>query len=162
MRWQCLLLIGVMPIASASAGAPAGCADLRGTPIHFNVSWQADIKPLFNELISPTGRCTSCHIGDPPAGGLDLSDNNFDAIYKVVGSVVQAGSPLTSRLFEKVNCSDPNGGLQMPLGGDPLTIAERELIYDWIAQGAYGEDPNSVDGPIARDFIFRDGSESIR
>ena len=147
--------------AAPSAQAATGCDDLSGTPINFNVSWQLDIKPMFNDMISPTGRCTSCHIGMNAAGGLDLSDNNGDAIYRVV-TVLVPGNPLGSVLFGKVNCSSPDNGSQMPIGGDRLTIAQRELIYDWIAQGAYGEDPDGVDGPIYRDFMFRDGSESIR
>ncbi len=151
------LLLGASPTWAAT-----GCDDLSGTPINFNVSWQLDIKPMFNELISPTGRCTSCHSGTSGAAGLDLSDQNIDAIYKIVGGVVTAGSPLGSVLFGKVNCSQPDGGSQMPLAGDPLTIVQRELIYDWIEQGAYGEDPESVDGAIFRDFMFRDGTESTR
>lgn len=152
-----LLLLG-----ASSTRAATGCDNLSGTPINFNVSWQLDIKPMFNELISPTGRCTSCHTGMSGAAGLDLSDVNIDAIYKIVGGVVVPGNPLGSVLFGKVNCSQPDGGSQMPLAGNPMTIAERKLIYDWIEQGAYGEDPESIDGAIFRDFMFRDGSESTR
>jgi hypothetical protein len=149
---------------SGQSLAATGCQDLSGTPIRPAVSWQGDIKPIFNELISPTGRCTSCHSGKGAAAGLDLSDEGgFDAIYKIViGEIVVPGYPLGSRLFNKVNCSEPDSGSQMPLAGALLSTEEREKLYDWIEQGAYGEDPESADGAIYRDFMFRDGAESIR
>lgn len=168
-RWhrlpRLLVLAGlaVLPAAAEVRQPTAtGCMDLSGTPIRPSVSWQDDIKPIFNELISPTGRCTSCHSFDAPAGGLDLSDTFIDAIYKIVGDPVVPGNPRGSRLFNKVNCSEPDQGSQMPLNGVPLSVEERELIYDWIEQGAYGEDPKSSDGAIFRDFMFRDGAETLR
>jgi hypothetical protein len=148
-------LCAVLPVRAADE-----CEDLRGTPIHFNVSWQDDIKPIINEIVSPEGRCTSCHGGPEPAGNLDLSDNGIEGIYKI-HNVLIPGDPLASRVFEKINCRFP-GGQQMPPNGDPLTRTQRELFYDWIAQGAYGEDPDGPDGAIFRDFMFRDGSESTR
>ncbi len=158
-----LLFFVILPAAADQAlPAATGCMDLSGTPIRPSVSWQDDIKPIFNELISPTGRCTSCHSFDAPAGGLDLSDTFVDAIYKIVGDPVVPGNPRGSRLFNKINCSEPDQGSQMPLNGVPLSLTERELIYDWIEQGAYGEDPESSDGAIFRDFMFRDGAESLR
>jgi hypothetical protein len=159
---RCAFIAAVLLALNAQAMAATGCADLSGTPIRPGVSWQNDIKPIFNELISPTGRCTSCHNSGAPAAGLDLSDDQFDAIYKIVGDPVRPGDPLGSRLFNKVNCSEPDSGSQMPLTGALLSTEEREMLYDWIEQGAYGEDPDSSDGAIYRDFMFRDGAESIR
>jgi hypothetical protein len=153
-------ILVVLLILPAAAFAASGCDDLRGTPIHFNVDWQTQVKPIFNELISPTGRCTSCHNSGEPSGGMDISDDfGIDAIYKIVGNQVQPGDPLGSRLFLKVDCTQPDQGAQMPKDQAPLTIAERELIYDWIDQGARGEDPFD---PIYRDFLFKDGAESDR
>ena len=156
------LLLAVPAAANQPAPQATGCQDLSGTPIHPSVSWQDDIKPIFNELISPTGRCTSCHNFGSPSGGLDLTDENVDAIYKIVGDPVRPGDARASRLFNKINCSEPDNGQQMPLSGNLLSTLERELIHDWIEQGALGEDPESSDGPIFRDFVFRDGGESLR
>jgi hypothetical protein len=154
-----LALISVL--SSAQAGNE--CTDLSGTPIHANVSWQNDIKPMINELISIEGRCTSCHNHTTPAAGLDLTDEGMDAIYRLVPAFAKPGNPVGSRLFSKLNCADPEGGgAQMPLGNDPYTVIQREKFYDWIEQGAYGEDPESIDGEIIRDFIFRGSMESIR
>lgn len=140
-----------------AAFAASGCDDLAGGPVTFNVDWQTQIKPIVNELYG--GRCTSCHNSGDFSGGLDLTDYNIDAIYKIVGNQVTPGDPWNSRLFLKVDCTVPDQGVQMPKGETPLPANQRALIYDWIMQGAYGEDPLD---PIYRDFIFKDGGESQR
>ncbi|MEM9304677.1 MAG: c-type cytochrome domain-containing protein, partial [Pseudomonadota bacterium] len=110
-----LALVAGLAAAGAAAGG-GGCDDLGGTPIVFGVDWSTDIKPLFNELVSPEGRCTSCHNAGQPAGGLDLSDTGFDAIYKLVNLYVIPGEPEASVLFTKINCAMPPTGQRMPLG----------------------------------------------
>lgn len=130
-----------------------------GRPINFGVDWQTEVKAIINEVLFPTGRCTSCHNPGDFAGALDLSDAGVDALNKILGVQVISGDPTISLLFDKVNCAQPSQGSRMPLLGTELTIEEQELIYDWIWQGAYGEDPKD---PLNRDFIYRDGTESIR
>jgi hypothetical protein len=145
----CLLAL----LTSDADAARAGCDDLRGGEIRFDVDWQTEVKPILNTLYG--GRCTGCHF---PGRFPDLSDLGADAIYKIVGSYVIPGDPLGSGLFDKVNCDPPLLGERMPLDGATLTLEQQALIHDWIAQGARGE-PKA---PIARRFIFRDGVESRR
>lgn len=160
-RWIGLLSpLLFAPGLARSGDAGSGCDDLRGTPIRFAVDWATEVKPILNEALGQMGRCTSCH-GD---GGLppDLSDAGADAIYKIVGSYVIPGRPQDSLLFSKINCAQPfDGRARMPLAGEPLTRAQQELIHDWIAQGALGE---PAEEPITprREFVFRDGVESLR
>jgi hypothetical protein len=155
-----LLALALLAInLPALAQQASGCDDLSGRPIHFAVDWQQDVKTIFNELISPDGRCTSCHNASSAFGGLDLSDSDEDAIYKLIGTYVQPGSPRSSLLFLKVNCETPPSGARMPPTGTPLTLLQQELIHDWISQGALGE---PEDDPIFRTFVFRDGAESLR
>lgn len=153
----------MLALATADAAARlggSGCDDLRGTPIQFGVDWQTQIKPLFNESF-PTGRCTSCHNPGQLDGGLDLTDEGIDAIYKIVNTLVVPGHPFDSPLFDKLNCAQPGyGGLRMPFLQNPLTLEQQGLIHDWIAQGALGEAEGEAE--IPREFIFRDGSESRR
>lgn len=148
--------LGLLP-ADARAGVALFCDDLYGQPINPRVDWQTQVKPILNNDYG--GRCTGCHNATSPAGFLDLTDNFMDAIYNIVGSVAFPGHPWDSILFEKVNCEDPPYGARMPRNQAPLTLAQQGLIYDWIAQGAYGENPPNA---IHRDFIFRDGNESLR
>jgi hypothetical protein len=154
-----MMLAGVAADAAAQLGGN-GCDDLSGAPINVNVNWQTQIKPLFNEAFT-TGRCTSCHNEGQLDGNLDLTDFGIDAIYKIVNVVVVPGRPYDSLLFDKINCTQPGGGgLRMPFLQNPLTLEQQGLIYDWIAQGALGD----VEGEagIPREFIFRDGVESLR
>lgn len=157
LHWLAIGLL-VIPLAGRAGLEAQECDDLSGRPIIFGVNWQTDVKPIINEILSPTGRCTSCHNAGSPAGGLDLSDTLFDAIYKIVNSYVIPGEPAQSLLFLKINCDQPPVGERMPIGGT-LSIEEQELFFDWIAQGATGEPPEE---PIFRDFIYRDSLESLR
>jgi hypothetical protein len=75
-----LLLTGAPAFALDGS---AGCTDLSGLPINIAVDWQADIKPILNEMFV-TGRCTSCHNPGQFDGNLDLTDTGIDAIYKLV------------------------------------------------------------------------------
>jgi len=143
----------LLPIA-AVAQTHAGCDDLSGRPLHPQVNWQDDVKPIL------VARCNGCHNGLAGGGGLDLTDSGIDAIYKIVnGYHVVPGRPSDSQLFLKVNCAMPPFGTRMPDGGEPLSILQQELIHDWIAQGAPGEPASQ---PIQRQFVFRDGLEGLR
>lgn len=163
MAWRDAWLLAALAAPAAAQAFPNAleCDDLRGLPITPQVSWQDDVKPILNEMVSPTGRCTSCHNAGQASGSLDMTDFGIDAIYKLVPSHVVPGDPQASVLFDKINCNGPgSGGLRMPYLQNPLTLAEQGLIYDWIAQGAQGEPEGEP--PIAREFIFRDGLESLR
>ena len=163
MAWRERAAAVAWLIAAAPAAALEGssdCTDLRGLPINFGVQWQADIKPILNEMF-PTGRCTSCHNPGQFDGNFDLTDTGIDAIYKLIPSHVVPGRPDRSILFDKINCDQPgHGGARMPFFQTPLTATQQGLIFDWIAQGA----PGDVDGeaPIPREFLFHDGLESLR
>ena len=158
-----LLIAITLPLSVASQTLPpgAGCDNVIGLPINFNVEWQTQIKPIFNEMFA-TGRCTSCHNPGQFDGNFDLTDAGIDAIYKLIPSgYVVPGQPTQSPLFDKINCNQPAyGGLRMPFLQNPLSINQQGLIYDWIAQGA----PGDVEGEqtIPRDFIFRAGMEGLR
>ncbi|MBD8524471.1 hypothetical protein [Pseudomarimonas arenosa] len=151
---RCAVVSWLLLAAPLSAWAASGCDDLGGQPIHPNVDWEMDVKPILNNMLG--GRCSGCHNGAIPP---DMTDNGVDAIFKLVNFYVTPGRPQESQLFIKVNCDVPDSGGRMPLAGANLSTLQQELLYDWIAQGARGESPP---GAISRDFIFRDGGESLR
>jgi hypothetical protein len=152
-------LCGLLCGGATAQDAGRSCLDLRGRPIRFAVDWQTQIKPLLDDHRG--GWCTGCHAGLAPDGDLDLSDAGIDAIYKLIPQYVIPGRPLRSPLFDQVNCEDPaTGRFRMPYLGGALPLAAQELIHDWIAQGAPGEVPDEP--PIPREFLFRDGHESLR
>jgi hypothetical protein len=119
------------------------------------------------QALNQRSNCTdNCHIGSDAAGQLDLSSPNI-SIYFLLSQDssqstqiqrVTAGDAKRSLFFQKINCASPFVGSRMPPGGN-LPADLQALIYDWIEQGGYGENPND---PANRDFIFKDGAESQR
>jgi len=88
--------------------------------------------------------CHQCHRPTAPTplgfevGGLDLTDAaSLQEGGVVSGSdIVIPGRPCESILLQKVGAAPPFGG-RMPLNGPPfLNDDERQLIHDWIAEGA--------------------------
>lgn len=161
MRLSSWLRRGVsilVALAATPLWAASGCDDLAGMPINFNAPWslagaEGQSPASVKEVLQTN--CGGCHFHP---SDFDVSDEEVDAIFKLVGRYVLPGRPAESLMFQKLNCSEPPFGRRMPPGGS-LDLATQGLIYDWIAQGALGEEPP---GSIDRDFIFRDGAESLR
>jgi mono/diheme cytochrome c family protein len=108
------------------------------TPVRFG---QDIVDTIFAR---ETTGCFQCHRPTAPTplgfevGGLDLSTATSLAAGGVVSGsdIVIPGRPCDSILFQKVGASAPFGG-RMPLNGPPfLNDEERQLIHDWIAEGA--------------------------
>ncbi len=107
-----------------------------------DVSFSADIFDGVFER-SDLG-CTDCHSpgGENPIGlrasGLNLS--SYAALMRggdrSADTIVVAGRPCESVLVQKVGQAPPFGA-RMPLDGPPfLSEGERQLLSDWIAEGA--------------------------
>lgn len=136
-----------------ATGGPSGCAQLPldTFPIRYDVSFEADIRPLLDV------QCSTCHINSSNGG---LNFNLANAVSSLLGADergraangdasilrVRPFEPLASALFLKINCDVPPFGSQMP--GD---AALQAAVYDWIANGALM--PDSVGGQ--RLFIGR-------
>ncbi|MGE0001853.1 MAG: PSD1 and planctomycete cytochrome C domain-containing protein [Fimbriimonadaceae bacterium] len=78
--------------------------------------------------------CTICHNSEAASGGLDLTSEKTLAKGGVSGPVVVPGEPDKSKLLYRLTGSD--GKPIMPLGFKPLSQADRQLIMDWIRNGA--------------------------
>jgi len=80
-------------------------------------------------------RCLSCHSGKSPRGKLDLSTRRGVAAGGENGKPLVAGNPQASLLWHRVREGE------MP-PKKPLPAAERQLLKDWIADGAvWGTSP---------------------
>lgn len=90
------------------------------------VTFEADIRPILKT------HCFLCHgEGDHREGGLDLRLRHLAASGGDSGPAILPGTPLTSRLFQRIR----NG--EMPPGEDKLlTDQDVRLIGEWIAGGA--------------------------
>jgi hypothetical protein len=153
----------LLSAATAQAGGvPTGCVNLAGGAITPNVQW----PEVWQALNTQAGCAQNCHNGSAPAGNLDLSSVRFSQLFMVeqlssqsaTVELVDSGAPEKSLFFNKLNCTSPGVGNRMPPGGN-LPLSLQALVYDWIEQGAYGE---NIEDPITRDFIFRGDMESIR
>lgn len=97
----------------------------------------ADVEPLFR------ARCTGCHGGATPQGGLDLYADPLGVMVEQTSGqadldLVKPGDSLYSYLFHKVNGSQAlagGAGGTMPLTG-ALSEEEIDLIAAWIDSGA--------------------------
>ena len=91
------------------------------------ISFNNDVMPVFRK------RCQTCH-GVDDKGGLRLDTfENVASIGGSSGAVVVPKDPNASNLIARIEgIKKP----QMPLGGPPLTRAEKMLIFRWIQQGA--------------------------
>ncbi|MGE4069979.1 MAG: hypothetical protein AB7E72_02290 [Lysobacterales bacterium] len=162
MRSRLMLILSLLawPLCLPAA---SGCPDLSGLPIYPRVQFSQVWQALDNQ-----SSCTqNCHLGSAPTGELDLSNASL-AIYFLVGQSssqsgdllrVKPGDPEGSLFWQKIACTSPGVGAPMPPPAGGVSVDLMGLIYDWIAQGAYGE---SSEDPIRRDYLFRDSMESLR
>ena len=161
MQVKALSLLIVLLAWAGRAHAASGCEPLPGT-VTPNVKW----PQVWQALTDQSGCTQNCHIGSAPSADLDLSSLSISIYFLVSQDSSQsntvkrviAGDAKRSLLLQKLNCTSPDFGGRMPPGGHVPT-ALQALVYDWIEQGAYGENPND---PVERDFIFKDGAESER
>ena len=111
--------------AAVLAAAPAFAKDAP-------VSFKDDVQPILQ------AHCVMCHQpnGEGTAkSGLDMS--TYAGLMKgtKLGPMIVAGDPLTSNLMVLID-GRADKSLQMPHGKKKLTICDRDIIRNWISQGA--------------------------
>jgi hypothetical protein len=116
------------------------CVDADGDPARA-VSYARDVVPLWQR---DQAGCVGCHTpgGVTPIGferdGLDMSTlQTLRAGGASYGTaIIVAGEPCASGLVEKLGPA-PALDARMPQNGPPfLSTAERQLVKDWIFEGA--------------------------
>ena len=118
--------------AGEAGGAAEVCAD-QDSDLERGVTWMV----LKEQVLAK--RC-GCHT---TPGGLGVTVTGFDLSTRAgaleggrnTPDAVVPGDPCASALLAKVAARPPFGS-RMPLNGVPLAEAERQLIVDWIAEGA--------------------------
>jgi mono/diheme cytochrome c family protein len=92
------------------------------------IDFKRDIKPIFE------ARCIKCHGAEKPQAGLRLDSEAALLRGSISGTVVVAGRGAESVLVRRL--SGFNGVPPMPLGSDPLTPKQIDVIRAWIDQMA--------------------------
>ena len=109
----------ILLLATASLAAEEKPADKVTAPV-----FEKDILPIL------TAKCSKCHFGMKPKGGLDLQRRATIVRGGQNGPAIRISAAETSLLFEVLS-SD-----RMPLQGPKLTNDEKGLIRTWINEGA--------------------------
>src|SRR5436190_13584919 len=105
-----------------------GCGVAFSAPVNF----QRQIRPLLSE------NCFSCH--GPDAGtrmaGLRLDTREGAFAERKPGPALVAGQPEASRLWIRVNESREARVMPPPASHRKLSATQKQLLKDWITQGA--------------------------
>lgn len=142
-----------------------GCFDMTCfTPAQGTVSFKTDVLPVLEQSCSLSASCHGSPSSPETAAGyqpylgevdpattpsdvaLIFSTNVGQASHRAPGMmIVDPGKPETSFLMHKVDgdlgcadlgCTGGDCGTGMPQGSDPMARERRDLIRDWILQGA--------------------------
>lgn len=105
-------------------------------PLQFN----ADVLPILAE------NCFACHGFDEASREADLR------LDTEAGSqdVIVVGDPSASSLIHRVETSDPDEIMPPPSSGKKLTDRQREILRQWVRQGAKYEGHWSFSKPVFR------------
>ncbi|MFN1833836.1 hypothetical protein AB2B38_001135 [Balneola sp. MJW-20] len=133
MRINHLIIIFVYVFLLSSCITNFEELSVDDTQIPDEVSYSRDIQPIFNSTCGGGG----CHVNNT-AFGVNLTD--YDRTMNSRGNqygteVVIIGDAEASPLIDKVE-PNPDFGSRMPLGANPLSPTQIQLIRDWIDQGA--------------------------
>ncbi len=115
-------LISLFPFASAKT----------------QIDFKRDIEPIF------AASCYQCHGAKKAAGQLRLDGKAAAMKGGFSGAVIQPGNSKASILLKRI--LGEGGEARMPMGADPLTAEQIELIRQWIDQGAVWLETDGVTG----------------
>jgi mono/diheme cytochrome c family protein len=110
------------------------------------VDFVRDIQPIFR------ASCASCHFGEKPKAELRLDNKSLAMKGGISGAVIVPGNSKDSRLVHRI--VGLHGEKRMPLGGQPLSNEQIELIKRWIDEGALWPDAASSEAKIAKHWAF--------
>ena len=105
-----------------------GCERTYAAPAD-EISFDQQVAPLL------ASRCLRCHNASEKKGGLDLQREAAARVGGESGSVITAGRPEKSLLWDRIVADE------MP-PKQPLSPHEKEIVRQWISDGAnWGADP---------------------
>lgn len=154
MKNMLFLIFCLLFLCACGAGSGEGLDENGELPDNGNggnaegVSLQDLVSQIFNNNALGAQRCTNCHAGGSPLGGLNLQTAEL-AYANLVGANgegvnangnanfkrVLPGNPDESYIILKLE-GDARAGSQMPLNETPLTQTQIDMVRDWIANGA--------------------------
>ncbi|MBL8759815.1 MAG: DUF1549 domain-containing protein, partial [Phycisphaerae bacterium] len=97
------------------------------------ISFNTHIRPILAD------RCFRCHGPDSAARKADLRLDSFDGATADLGAgyaAITPGDPDDSELISRIDAHDPDELMPPPESKLSLSPAERDLLREWIKQGA--------------------------
>lgn len=144
-------LAGLATFSCSSLDAKVGertpqCVDADSDPTK-SVNFKDELRPLMNGDIAGTKGCASCHYQSRGTRqGLEQTGLNLETLgtmrkggVNTGANVIVPGSPCKSFVVQKLQGTAPMGA-QMPKDGPYWGPREVQLMSDWIAEGAVGDD----------------------
>ena len=140
-RAAAALVLALLP----ACGGDGSTLGPDGRPVEDGDGEENGQKPvtlarLSAEIFTPKCATSACHAGASPSAALSLE---ADRLAEMVGAkshqeegalLIDPGNPDGSYLIRKVKGT--GSGKQMPIGLDPLSPEEIQMIVDWVAAGA--------------------------
>ena len=142
-----LALTGCDELAPETGDLRPACVDADSDPAK-PVSFKDQIRPLMNGQVEGTKGCKLCHYPGNAAGTREgfletnLSLETLGAIRQgglstPPGVIFVPGKPCSSAIVKKLQGTF--GNARMPKGGPYWTPDKIQLVVDWIAEGAQGD-----------------------
>ncbi len=132
-----MAIIGVVMLAAWVVERPGLTAPYE-QPLQGKIDFRRDIEPIL------TQSCQQCHGAKKAAGRLRLDVKAAALRGGVSGAAMVPGRGGESLLLKRI--LGEGGQARMPMGGEPLTLAQIELLTRWIDEGA---DWPGGDGEVA-------------
>jgi hypothetical protein len=141
-----IVVAGCVGLQPETGDRLSSCSDADSDPTK-TVSFKDQIRPMISGQVPGVRGCGSCHY---PTGdrrdGLNAVNMNLATLgdlerggTNTAGRTVIPGKPCDSALVQKLRGTFA-GGARMPRGGPYWEPAQIQLVIDWIAEGAKGED----------------------
>jgi hypothetical protein len=122
------------------------CVDADSNPLE-PVDFKTQIRPLLDGHVPDVTGCALCHYASGGTHeGLDATGLDLESLRTIRAggrntppeSILVAGKPCSSAIVKKLEGTF--AGQRMPKGGPYWDEAHIQLVKDWIAEGAHGED----------------------
>ncbi len=115
----------------------------RAGPVEQEVPQQATFSNIQTGIFNTSCAVSNCHLGSSAPFGLDLSEGKSYGNLVNVSSAevpsllrVNPNNAEDSYLIRKIEGASGIVGQRMPLGRDPLSAEQINLIREWINNGA--------------------------
>ena len=132
LKWMILGVAAIAVLGVIYHPQPASGQSAKAQTIDFN----RQIKPLFEAA------CYKCHGASRAMGQLRLDVKKLAFDGGISGPSIIPGKGAESRLVHRL--LGAGGESKMPLGGDPFTPEQIDLIRTWIDQGAVWPDDSAL------------------